>query len=39
MEKISASRKTLKAGRLLTPEEIDELVAKGLGEGIAGGGD
>jgi len=39
MEKISASRRTLRAGKLLTPEDIDELVAKGLGESVAGGGD
>jgi len=39
MEKISVSRRTLRAGRPLTPEEIDELVAKGLSESVAGGGD
>ena len=39
MEKVRTVRKTLKAGRLLTPEEIDELMAKGLGESVAGGGD
>jgi len=39
MEKISVSRRTLRAGRPLTSEEIDELVAKGLSESVAGGGD
>jgi looped-hinge helix DNA binding domain, AbrB family len=37
MEKASLCRKTFRTGRLLTPEEIDELVARGLGESIAGG--
>jgi AbrB family looped-hinge helix DNA binding protein len=36
MEKVRTVRKTLRSGRPLTPEEIDELVAKGLGESIAG---
>jgi len=38
MEKIRTVRKTLRSGRPLTPEEIDELMAKGLGESVAGGG-
>lgn len=37
MEKVSLSRKTFRSGRLLTPEEIDELAARGLGESIAAG--
>ncbi len=36
MEKVRTVRRTLRSGRPLTPEEIDELVAKGLGESIAG---
>jgi AbrB family looped-hinge helix DNA binding protein len=36
MEKVRTVRKTLRSGRPLTPEEIDELMAKGLGESIAG---
>jgi AbrB family looped-hinge helix DNA binding protein len=36
MEKVRTARKTLRSGRPLTPEEIDELMAKGLGESIAG---
>jgi AbrB family looped-hinge helix DNA binding protein len=39
MEKKVVRRKTFRAGRPLTPEEIDEIIAKGLGENIAGGGD
>jgi AbrB family looped-hinge helix DNA binding protein len=38
MEKVRTVRKTLRSGRPLTPEEIDELMAKGLGESVAGGG-
>jgi AbrB family looped-hinge helix DNA binding protein len=38
MEKVRTVRKTLRSGRPLTPEEIDELIAKGLGESVAGGG-
>ena len=36
MEKVRTVRRTLRSGRPLTPEEIDELMAKGLGESIAG---
>ena len=36
MEKVRTVRKTPRSGRPLTPEEIDELMAKGLGESIAG---
>jgi antitoxin PrlF len=39
MEKKVLRRKTFRAGRSLTPEEIDGIIAKGLGENIAGGGD
>ena len=39
MEKKVQRRKTFRAGRPLTPEEIDEIIAKGLGENIAGSGD
>ena len=39
MEKVEPVRRTLRSGRLLTPEEIEELVSRGLGESIAGGGD
>jgi AbrB family looped-hinge helix DNA binding protein len=39
MEKKVLRRKTFRAGRPLTPEEIDGIIAKGLGENIAGGGD
>jgi len=38
MEKVRTVRKTLRSGRPLTPEEIDKLMAKGLGESVAGGG-
>jgi len=38
MEKVRTVRRTLRSGRPLTPEEIDELMAKGLGESVAGGG-
>ena len=38
MEKVRTVRKTLRSDRPLTPEEIDELMAKGLGESVAGGG-
>jgi AbrB family looped-hinge helix DNA binding protein len=39
VEKVSPKRKTFKSGKLLTPEEIDNLIARGLRESIAGGGD
>jgi AbrB family looped-hinge helix DNA binding protein len=38
MEKVRTVRKTLRSGRPLTPEEIGKLMAKGLGESVAGGG-
>ncbi|MEM2186752.1 MAG: AbrB/MazE/SpoVT family DNA-binding domain-containing protein [Thermofilaceae archaeon] len=39
MEKVRRERLRLAAGRKLTPEEIDEVIARGLGEAFAGGGD
>ncbi|MCS7104424.1 MAG: AbrB/MazE/SpoVT family DNA-binding domain-containing protein [Thermofilaceae archaeon] len=39
VEKVRRERMRLASGRRLTLEEIDELVAKGLGETLAGGGD
>lgn len=39
VEKVRKERMRLASGRRLTSEEIDELVAKGLGEALAGGGD
>ncbi|MGY0287521.1 MAG: AbrB/MazE/SpoVT family DNA-binding domain-containing protein [Candidatus Methanodesulfokora washburnensis] len=39
MEKVREKRKTLKSGRMLSQEEIDMLIARGLGESLAGGGD
>jgi hypothetical protein len=39
MEKKVLRRKTLRAGRPLTPEEIDGIIAKGLGKNIARDGD
>lgn len=39
MEKLRKERLRLKAGRQLTPEEIEEVIARGLGEAVAGGGD
>jgi AbrB family looped-hinge helix DNA binding protein len=37
MEKVREKRKTLKSGRILSQEEIDMLIARGLGESLAGG--
>lgn len=39
MEKVRRERLRLKSGRKLTPEEIDEVIVKGLGEVHAGGSD
>jgi len=39
MEKKVLRRKTFRAGRPLTPEEIEGIIAKGLCENIAGGSD
>lgn len=39
MEKTAVKRKRLRSGRALTPEEIEELMMRGLGEAIAGGCD
>lgn len=38
MEKVRGERLRLTSGRKLTQEEIDELIARGLGEALAGGG-
>ncbi len=35
MVKVERKRKTLKAGRKLTPEEIERIIEKGLGETLA----
>lgn len=37
MEKVKRDRLRLTLGRRLAPEEIEELIAKGLGEALAGG--
>jgi antitoxin PrlF len=39
MEKVREKRKMLKYGRMLSQEEIDMLIARGLGESLAGGSD
>ncbi|MEM1517371.1 MAG: AbrB/MazE/SpoVT family DNA-binding domain-containing protein [Thermofilum sp.] len=39
MEKVRRGRLRLVSGRRLTPEEIDDVIARGLGEALAGGGD
>jgi hypothetical protein len=37
--KRARKRRVLKSGRSLTIEEIDKIIARGLGEMIAGGSD
>lgn len=39
MEKVREKRKTLKSGKILSQEEIDMLIARGLGESLVGGSD
>jgi antitoxin PrlF len=39
MERVKKRRRVLRSGRPLTIEEIDEIIARGLGEMIAGGSD
>ncbi|MEM0494139.1 MAG: AbrB/MazE/SpoVT family DNA-binding domain-containing protein [Thermofilum sp.] len=39
MEKVRRNRLRLSSGRKLTPEEIDDVIVRGLGEALAGGGD
>ncbi|MEZ0345359.1 MAG: AbrB/MazE/SpoVT family DNA-binding domain-containing protein [Infirmifilum sp.] len=39
MEKVRGERLRLALGRSLTLEEIDRLIARGLGEALAEGGD
>ena len=39
MEKVREKRKMLKSRKMLSQEEIDMLIARGLGESLAGGSD
>ncbi|MGC8932931.1 MAG: AbrB/MazE/SpoVT family DNA-binding domain-containing protein [Candidatus Methanodesulfokora sp.] len=39
MEKVIKRRKTLKSGRMLSPDEIDALIERGLREALVGGRD
>jgi len=39
MEKVKRRRKTLKSEKILSQEEIDMLISRGLGETLAGGSD